>query len=127
MKPDIQTRYHVEQLINAFYDKVKQDDSIAYLFSDVAKVDWEKHLPRMYDFWEQIIFQTNTYAGNPMQTHLLLHHHSPLTKDHFKRWLALFFETVDDLYEGPIAEFTKQRAQSIAGTMQAKLFSSEFN
>jgi hemoglobin len=126
MKPDIQTRHHIERLINRFYEQVRSDDLIGFLFNDVAQVNWEKHLPRMYDFWEQIIFQSNTYTGNPMQPHLMLHHQSPLAKDHFDRWLKLFFETVDELYEGPVAEFTKQRAQSIAGVMQAKIFSSDF-
>lgn len=126
MKPDIQTRYHIEQLVSGFYEKVKRDDVISYFFNDVAKVDWEKHLPRMYDFWEQIIFQTSTYSGNPMHPHLVLHHNSPLTKEHFDRWLELFTGTVDELYEGPNSEFAKERAKNIAATIQAKIFSSTF-
>jgi hemoglobin len=121
-KSDIRSRHDVELLVNAFYDKVKRDDMIAYLFTDVAKVDWEAHLPRMYDFWEQIIFQTNTYSGNPMQAHLVLHHHSPLRAEHFERWLKLFFESVDEQFDGPAASFTKQRAQSIAQTIESKLW-----
>jgi hemoglobin len=62
-----------------------------------------------------------------MQTHMVLHHHSPLSEAHFQRWLKLFFETVDELFAGPTADFTKQRAKSIATLMQSKLFSSEFN
>ena len=113
--------------MDAFYEKVKRDDVIGYLFNDVAKVNWDVHKPKLYDFWEQIIFQSHTYSGNPMQIHMVLHHHSPLNEAHFQRWLKLFFETVDELFEGPTAEFTKQRAKAIADVMQSKLFSSEFN
>jgi len=37
-------------LVNAFYTKVQKDETIGHIFSDVAHVDWEKHLPRMYHF-----------------------------------------------------------------------------
>ncbi len=66
MKHDIENRKDIEQLINRFYDKVKQDNMIGFIFNDVAKVNWQKHLPVMYDFWENIIFLSNKYAGNPM-------------------------------------------------------------
>jgi hemoglobin len=127
MKIDIHNRQNIEQLVDAFYEKVKVDDVIGYLFNDVAKVNWDVHKPKLYDFWEQIVFQSTTYSGNPMQAHMLLHHHSPLNETHFQRWLKLFFETVDELFDGPTAEFTKQRASAIASVMQAKLFSTEFN
>ena len=40
MKTDIRNRKDIEKLVNAFYDKVKKDDTIGYLFNDVAKVNW---------------------------------------------------------------------------------------
>jgi hemoglobin len=55
-KKDIIDRTDIENLVNRFYDKVKKDDLIGFIFNDVAKLDWEKHLPTMYDFWEGIIF-----------------------------------------------------------------------
>ncbi len=126
MKPDILTRIHIEHLVSAVYYKVKRDSLISFFFNDVAKVNWEKHLPLLYDFWEQIIFQSNTYSDKLMQTHLVLHHNSPMTAEHFERLLKLFNETVDEMYQGPNSDFTKQRAQSIADTMQAKIFSTTF-
>ena len=47
MKPDIETSSDVQNLINTFYSKVRQDDVIGYIFNDIAKVDWEKHLPKI--------------------------------------------------------------------------------
>jgi len=118
---DIKNRDDIKALIDAFYNKVRQDATIGYLFNEVAKVNWEKHLPVMYEFWEQIIFNTGNYKGNPMVAHRVLHEKSPLNKDHFKRWLALFHTTVDEMYEGPNAILVKQRAESIARIMQVKV------
>ena len=69
MKKDIENRNDIELLINSFYDKVKKDKTIGYIFNDVAKVNWEAHLPVMYNFWEGIIFNKSTYNGNPMVVH----------------------------------------------------------
>jgi hemoglobin len=121
MKTDIENRADVEHLINTFYDKVKQDNVIGFIFNDVAKVNWEKHLPVMYDFWENIIFYTNTYSGNPMKVHMHLSQRTPLTREHFQRWLQLFTETVDELFEGGKANIAKEKAISIATIMQAKI------
>jgi hemoglobin len=121
MKHDIRDRQDIKQLIDTFYTKVRADDTIGYLFNDVAKVNWETHLPRMYDFWENILFQTGGFKGNPMVAHVLLHQKSPLNAAHFERWLQLFFTTVDELFEGDKAGLIKQRARSIATMMQIKV------
>lgn len=126
MKHDIQNRKDIEQLINSFYDKVKQDDVIGFIFNDVAKVNWEKHLPVMYDFWENILFLSNNYAGNPMSVHTHLNKLTPLAKEHFERWLKLFNETTDELFEGEKAMLAKEKALSIANIMEIKI-SGTFN
>jgi hemoglobin len=121
MKTDIKNKKDIELLINTFYEKVKVDQTIGYFFNEVVAVNWEKHLPKMYDFWENVIFNTGVYEGNPMQQHQNLHQKSPMSKEHFDHWLKLFKSTVDDLFEGEKAEQTKQRATSIATVMQLKI------
>jgi hemoglobin len=122
MKKDIENRSDVELLVNSFYDQVKQDDLVRHFFTEVVSVNWEKHLPVMYNFWENIIFHTGVaYMGNPMDIHMKLHQQSPMTKKHFDRWIQLFTTTVDQLYKGPHAEQAKQRALSIATVMQIKI------
>ena len=123
MKHDIESREDVEQLVNLFYDKVKQDDVIGFIFNDVAKVNWDKHLPVLYDFWENIIFLTGKYSGNPMSAHLNLNSRVPLTKAHFQRWLELFTQTIDELFEGKKADLAKEKAISIATIMETKITS----
>ena len=121
MLKDIENRHDIELLIRSFYDKVIKDDTIGYIFNDVAKVDWDTHLPIMFNFWENVIFNVGTYRGNPMQLHKELNAKEPLTPGHFKQWLALFTATVDELFAGPKAELAKQRALSIATMIQVKI------
>lgn len=121
MKTDIRDRKDIEFLMNSFYDKVRRDEVIGYIFNDVAKVDWDHHIPIICDFWENILFQTNVYKGNPMLTHIRLHAMTTLTKTHFDQWQKLFLETVDEHFEGEKAELAKQRARSVATMMQIKI------
>ena len=121
MKKDIENRDDIILLINTFYEKVKKDEIIGYIFNDVAKVNWDKHLPVMYDFWENVIFFTGSYTGNPMTAHKQLNQKTPLNTEHFQEWIKLFTKTVDELFEGDKAELTKQRAISIATVMQIKI------
>lgn len=123
MKVDIKNRTDIETLINAFYDKIKSDAEIGYFFNDVAKVNWENHLPRMYDFWENILFSTGNYIGNPMLKHKELHEKSTMTEQHFKHWTTLFKLTVDELFKGVNAEEIKERATNIASAMMYKTLS----
>ena len=123
MKTDIRNRKDIEKLVNAFYDKVKDDATIGYLFNDVAHVNWDEHLPKMYAFWENILFFTGNYEGNPMARHKELHRKSTMSKVHFQQWNALFIGTVDALFEGKKAEEIKNRALNISDMMMYKTLS----
>lgn len=123
MKTDIRNRKDIETLVDAFSEKIKSDGKIGYLFNDVAKVNWELHLPKMYDFWENILFYTANYEGNPMAKHKILHKKSTMTKAHFQHWIALFNTTVNTHFEGPKAEEIKNRALNIATAMMHKTLS----
>lgn len=104
--------------MNCFYNKVKQHPALRPFF---AKVNWESHLPLMYNFWENAIFYSGGYTGNPLKTHEHIHHSFPFSKDHFDAWLQLFISTVDEMYAGEKAALAKQRAISIATVMQIKI------
>ncbi len=118
MKQDITNKQDIILLIDAFYEQVKTDAVIGYFFTEV---NWEAHLPRMYDFWENVVFHTGDYDGNPMIRHQKLHQKSPMRTEHFEHWLILFCQTVDGLFEGAQAEVIKQRAESITTIMQHKI------
>jgi hemoglobin len=113
-KTDIQGRYDVELLVDRFYEKVLKDEVIGFFFTDVAAINLKEHLPRMYDFWESMLFRTQTYGRNAMMPHLRLNQKEPLQPQHFTRWLELFNETIDDLFSGPVADEAKLRASGVA-------------
>ncbi len=121
MKQDIRNREDIRLLMERFYDKLLADESISYLFTDVAKINLEHHFPVLVNFWDSILFQSDTYHKNAMKPHLDLHQLSPLEAHHFKTWLGYFIATVNELFNGEKAELAKQRATSIATVMQIKV------
>ncbi len=121
MKTDISNRADIIFLVDTFYTKVQQNNKIGPIFTEIAKVDWSHHLPKMYDFWESILFGKAVYKGNPMLTHFALREKANMHQEEFNTWKKLFFETVDELFEGEYAEMIKQKAQSIADLMHYKL------
>jgi hemoglobin len=121
MQRTITSKADIIELIDAFYIKVRQDELIGFFFEQIVQVNWEKHLPVMYEFWDNIVFSTGHYQGNPMGAHFKIHAISPMKAEHFQRWLSLFFETVDEHFTGENADLIKRRAESIAYIMQAKI------
>ena len=121
MKKDISTREDLFLLVENFYEKLLHDETISYLFTDSAQINLDHHFPVLVDFWDSILFQSDTYGKNAMQPHLILHQKSPLQKHHFETWLMYFNATVDELFEGEKAFIAKERAKSIATVMQIKL------
>ena len=121
MKKDIEDIADIRILIDHFYVRVVPDPMIGSIFTDTFKVNWEKHLPIMYSFWENTLFYTGNYTGNPMMIHRRIHELVQLTPEKFDRWVTLFCSSVDELFEGEKAELAKQRAESIATIMKIKI------
>lgn len=118
---DILGRKDIMFLVDSFYKKVEADEIIGYFFTRVVKLDWNRHLPKMYDFWEATLFHARTYLGNPMQIHAELNKKEPLAERHFSRWVDLFTRAVDEHFTGENAELAKTRARSIATVMISKI------
>ena len=107
----------IKVLVDSFYDKVNLDDLLSPVFNEHAKIDWDKHLPRMYNFWNTILLNEGDYKGSPFQKHESL----PVNREHFDRWLLLFNQTVDALFEGENASEAKKRANVIGITFWSKI------
>ena len=121
MKSDIISRNEIIVLVDEFYKKIKVDFTLGFIFNEVANVNWDKHLPIMYDFWENTLFFTGSYSGNPVNLHTHLNHLTPLNNTHFDQWNKLFVETVDEHFKGPNAELVKQRAINISNILAKKI------
>lgn len=121
---DIETRNDLIILIDAFYNKVLKDDVISGFFTETVILEWDKHIPVMYDFWETTLLGASSYSSNAMLKHIELNAKRSLKEEHFSRWLNLWEESVTSLYKGEVATLAIQKAQQIGDLMKYKLNSS---
>lgn len=120
-RPDIATRADVERLVRAFYGKAMSDPIIGWLFTDVARLDLEEHVPQIASFWETVLLGVKSYSGTPFEPHARLHAKANLRAGHFGRWLALWIETVDELFAGEHAELAKAHALRVSQAFHRRL------
>lgn len=118
---DIETRADCERLVWAFYRRAFDDEVIGWLFTDVARLDLEAHVPRITSFWETVLLGAANYGGGAFAPHAALHARVPLRGGHFERWLWLWATTVDELFAGPRAELAKRHAARVARAFAARL------
>ncbi|GAA4311237.1 hypothetical protein GCM10023143_20240 [Compostibacter hankyongensis] len=107
----------VRLLVDSFYDRARKDALLGPVFEAAIGDRWDRHLDIMYRFWQTILLEEHTYTGNPFSKHAPL----PLEKPHFERWLSLFNQTTDELFEGPLADEAKNRAFKMGHIFQVKL------
>ena len=117
MKEDIKNLTDVKLLVDSFYGKIREDSALKDIFNNKIEDRWPEHLQKMYNFWQTVLLEEHTYYGSPFMPHAKL----PVKLEHFERWLALFYTTVDDLFEGEKAEQAKWQGQRMAEMFHAKI------
>lgn len=120
-KPDIQGRDDLVEIVDAFYGRIREDDILGFIFDEIAQVHWDTHLPKMYNFWDTVMFRSGMYRGNPLAAHARLVPLTEMGRDQFDQWLRLFLQTVDDLYAGENAEHIKACALDMANVIHARI------
>lgn len=111
---DITTPEDVKLMVDTFYGVARKDKVLSPFFQNL---DFDKHLPRMYYFWEFVLLDKAGYKTDVTK----VHQHMRLQKEHFDRWIDIFNNTVDGLFSGETAEKAKQRAFLMRWTMESKL------
>jgi hemoglobin len=81
-------------LVDRFYDKVRIDPLLGPVFNPRVD-DWDAHKVLMTSFWATVALRSGHYRGNPLAKHQPL----PITAEHFKRWLALWRETANEVLD----------------------------
>ncbi len=122
-KKDIKTRDDVFLLVSSFYKKIRKHTILAPFFNDTIK-DWDAHLENLTSFWESSLFLKTRYYGNPLEAHTKVDNdnNNAISELHFGLWLNLWFETIDELFEGDYAENAKQRARKMSTFLYLKIF-----
>lgn len=121
MKPDLDSRENIKTFIEQFYEKVLADELLAHIFTDVAGIDVNVHIPIICSYWEKLLLGDDVYKRHTMNIHRDLHAKFPLSKVEFDRWLSLFVATAHEHYEGEKMARAIQVATSIAANMDISL------
>ena len=103
----------VELLVRRFYQAVIPDPVLGPIFHAMG-VDWSVHIPKLVDFWAGRLLGLPGYAGNPVGAHQPVLDRCPFGGTELARWLELWEETVDELFDGPVATLAKERAHMAA-------------
>lgn len=113
----IENRSDVNHLVNCFYAKIRENQLLGPIFNrHILENEWPEHLDTLTDFWETKIFGIPKFKGNPTLKHVTvdknLNH--TIEQKHFEEWLQLWFETIDELFEGESAQKAKNAARKMA-------------
>lgn len=122
-KKIIENRKDVSLLVRAFYAKVRQDEVLGPIFNGIVS-DWEEHFEKLIDFWENNLFFVDKYRGNPRTAHIEVDRKvgNTIESQHFGRWLNMWFETIDENFEGLLADRAKNNARKMSTHLFLKIF-----
>ncbi|QCX01319.1 group III truncated hemoglobin [Aggregatimonas sangjinii] len=122
-KADIANRSEIALLVRTFYSKIRKHSELGPIFETVI-TDWEEHFELLTDFWETQLFLKRKYHGNPVTVHQEVDKkvNHTVTSEHFGQWLNLWFETLDELFEGENTWIVKNRAQKMSTMLFMKIF-----
>lgn len=110
--PEILDEAMIKAVVEGFYDRIRSDDLLGPVFNGaIAPEDWPRHLSRMCDFWSDTLLRTDRYDGRPLPPHLAL---PELAEAHFRRWLSLFRNTVEQTCPPEVATLFLDRGLRIA-------------
>ena len=112
--PDLDSEPQIAEMVRCFYCEVDTDDLLGPVFNHIAQVDWTTHLPKLTAFWARALLGVDGYYGNPYARHAAVHAVSPLSPDHFQRWLDLFEHTLDSRWAGPNTERARALSRNVA-------------
>lgn len=129
---EITNRDDVKLLVDRFYIKVRADTTLGPIFNALI-TDWDSHLDHLTTFWETSLFigkkLEHKYVGNPLEAHEKVDKavNHTITELHFGLWLNLWYATIDQFFEGEIADNAKRRARKMGTFMYLKIFEARQN
>lgn len=118
---DIQNQDDLYLLVNEFYKKLLDDNSINFIFTDIVKIKIEEHLPILVTFWSQMILGTGGYTNNLTDIHLKVDKLQHLTPEMFEVWIGYFNQTVDENFTGRNCIEIKKQANNLSAILQIKI------
>lgn len=123
MIKQIETREDVSLLVNTFYGKVRKDGLLGPIFNGIIS-DWPTHLELLTDFWETNLLYQRKYFGNPLHAHVEVDKKcgNTINELHFGTWINLWLETINELFEGEVAQIAINRARNMGTFIHLNIF-----
>lgn len=117
--PILPSEDDLEQVIPAFYARVRADPMIGPIFNEAID-DWDHHLDRLVAFWSSVMLTSGRYKGNPMAAHVK--HRFSISPDMFDRWLDLWAEVTGEMLPAEAAAAMQAKARMIAESLKLAMF-----
>ena len=114
MKHGVITEDSLRELVETFYARVRTDRLIGPVF-ERAVDDWPAHLDKLQAFWSSVMLTTGRYKGRPLPAHMK--HGDAIDAPAFERWLGLWRETTERLFEPESAASLQDKAARIAESL----------
>lgn len=120
---DLQNREDVAFVVNTFYDLVRKDEMLGPIFNKII-TDWPSHLHKITLFWDQVLFDTRLYAGNPRIAHIEADKQVDHSIDisHFGKWLFYWINVINENFVGPRADLLIDRARRMQTVLYVNVF-----
>lgn len=113
----IENRNDINLLVNTFYAKIRKDELLGPIFnSHIPNEAWPAHLSKLTDFWETNLLGVPKFKGNPSGAHIKVDKNLNygVEQKHFGQWLQLWFQTIDELFVGLLADRAKNAARKMS-------------
>lgn len=122
-KKDLETREDIGWLVDTFYEQVRADEQLGPIFNQII-TDWPTHLEKITLFWDQVLFNTRLYDGNPMKAHIEVDKKVDYSIDptHFGTWLFYWINIINENFAGPRADLLKDRARKMQTSLYLQIF-----
>ena len=114
----------IREFIETFYRAVDLDPVLGPIFNARLHGEWGPHLDTMVGFWSAVLLREPGYQGQPPVVHRAI---PELEPEHFGRWLGLFQETMESLFEPKLAEHLVLRSRGIAQMLSSAVFGQPWN
>ncbi len=114
---ELQVEAMIDELVERFYARVREDAEIGPIFNDAIGDGWPRHLKLMKDFWSSVMLGTGRFKGSPMMAHLGLP--VKINISHFQRWLSLWRLTAPEICPAEIASVFVGKAEMMAERLLA--------
>lgn len=113
------TEEQLAEQVGRFYSRVREDALLGPVFDSVID-DWPAHLVKLQAFWSSVMLSSGRYHGRPMPAHV--RHADRIRPEMFERWLHLWRETADQVFDRDDADALVAKAARMGESFSLALF-----